>query len=390
MYLRALKEKLLNLIKKFPILAVLGPRQSGKTTLVKETFPNYAYANLENINQRELAISDPPYFLKSYEKNGGLIIDEAQHAPGLFSYLQLEVDKKKDMGRYVLTGSQNFLLNEHVSQTLAGRVAIFDLLPLSIGELSLSSLLSGDLNENIFKGGYPAIYARNLDPPDWSMNYIRTYLERDVRQMKNVNDLSTFQRFLKLCAGRIGQVINFSELGRDCGISYQTVKAWISLLEASFIIFMLPPYYRNFSRRVVKSKKLYFIDTGLACNLLQIENSKQLINHYLRGGLFESYVISDLIKQRCNRGKQPNCFFWRDDKGHEVDCILELGGEINPIEIKATETIRKEFFKNLTYFSEISGANPRNTYLIYGGKENQIRREGKVVGWPSINELYRS
>ncbi len=384
MYQRELKEKLLQLAQKFPVVGVLGPRQSGKTTLVRESFSSYAYCNLEDLNQRDLANSDPVYFLKSYQKNGGLIIDEVQHAPALFSYLQLDVDEDQREGRFILTGSQNFLMNEKISQTLAGRIAILDLLPLSLKELNRSQILPNELDDLIFKGFYPRVYQKDLDPADWYMNYIRTYLERDVRQMKNVTDLSTFKRFLKLCAGRVGQIINFSDLGRDCGISYHTAKAWISLLEASFIIFMLPPYYKNFNKRVIKAKKLYFHDTGLACHLLQIESPSQLITSYLRGSLFESLIISDLIKQRLNQGKEPNCFFWRDDRGHEVDCILEAAGKITPIEIKSGATIHRHFFKDLIYWSKLSGISLEEAYLIFGGEENQIRREGNVLGWSSL------
>ncbi len=387
MYSRTLKAKILELSRKFPIVAVLGPRQSGKTTLVRSTFPEYAYSNLENINQRDLAISDPSYFLKSYQTNGGLIIDEAQHAPDLFSYLQLDVDENKGEGRFILTGSQNFLMSEKISQTLAGRVAIVDLVSLSVSELKESNLLAEDLTTVLFKGGYPRIFEKKPDPSDWYQSYIRTYLERDVRQMKNVSDLSTFQRFLKLCAARVGQVINFSDLGRDCGISYQTAKAWISLLEASFIIFMLPPFYENYSRRVTKSKKLYFYDTGLVCSLLQIESPEQLVHHAMRGALFECFVIADLIKQRFNRGKQSNCYFWRDEKGHEVDCLLEMGGSIVPIEVKVGETIRKDFFKGLAHWCKLAGISQEDAYLIFGGEEEQIRREGRVVGWKSFSAI---
>lgn len=387
MYQRRAKNKILHLASKFPIVGILGPRQSGKTTLVREAFPGYYYTNLENLNQRELAKSDPPYFLQSYQKNGGLIIDEIQHAPELFSYLQLDVDEHGGEGRFILTGSQNFLMNEKISQTLAGRIAICDLLPLSMGELKDANLLSHDLDTAIFKGGYPRIFAKDLDPVDWHTNYIRTYLERDVRQMKNVIELSTFQRFLKLCAGRIGQVVNFSDLGRDCGISYQTTKAWISLLEASFILFMLPPYYKNYNRRLVKSKKLYFYDTGLACSLLQIERADQIFQHYLRGALFESFVIADLLKQRLHQGKQSNLFFWRDDKGHEVDCILESGQKLIPIEIKSAHTINKGFFQDLIYFCELSNTPSQEAYLIMGGEEDQTWREGHVRGWQSILNL---
>ncbi len=389
MYIRDVEKKLIKLAEKFPIIAVLGPRQSGKTTLVQKVFGDYSYSNLENINQRDLAQSDPSYFLKSYQKNRGLIIDEAQHAPNLFSYLQLEVDEKEGKGgRFILTGSQNILMNQNISQSLAGRIAIIDLLPLSLNELKNAKRLPSDLDDVLFQGGYPRIYEKELDPSDWHLNYVRTYLERDVRQLKNVSDLSAFQRFLKLCAGRVGQVVNFSDLGRDCGITYHTAKAWLSVLEASFIVFMLSPHYKNFSQRVIKSKKIYFYDTGLLCSLLKIESKDQLSNHYLRGGIFESYIISELVKKRLNQGKESNCYYWRDSKGHEVDCILEEAGKVIPVEIKSGQTIKGEFFKNLSFWRRLSGVKAEDAYLIYGGDENQIRREGNVLGWSSLNDIH--
>lgn len=390
MYFRDLTNKILSLSKGFPIIALLGPRQSGKTTLVKKLFNHYEYTNLENLNQRELAQSDPPYFLQSYKKNGGLIIDEAQHAPNLFSYIQLAVDDANNETQFILTGSQNFLLNEKISQTLAGRVAILELLPLSMNELTLATLLSSDLNQAMLQGGYPRIFEKQLSPADWYMNYIRTYLERDVRQIKNVTDLSTFQKFLKLCAGRIGQLINFSDLGRDCGISYQTAKAWISLLESSFILFMMPSYHRNYNKRIIKSNKLYFYDTGIACNLLQIESPDQLSQHYLRGNLFESYIISELVKQRLNQGKLPDCYFWRDSNGHEVDCILERADGAIPIEIKSGTTLSTDFFHGLRYWCELTNTPSERAYLIFGGNENQTRRDGNVLGWSSLTSLYQN
>ena len=241
-------------------------------------------------------------------------------------------------------------------------------LPLSQSELKKGNILSTDLNTTLFKGGYPRIFEKDLSPPDWYPNYIRTFVERDVRQLKNVSDLSSFQRFIRICAGRVGQIINFSDLGRDCGIPYHTAKAWLSILEASFIIFMLPPYYKNFSKRLIKSKKLYFYDTGLACSLLKIESPEQIAHHYLRGGLFESYVISELLKHRFNQGKESNCSFWRDNQGHEIDCILEQGGKVLPIEIKSGETIDRKFFKSLAYWKELSGLQDE-AYLIFGGEE---------------------
>lgn len=388
MFPRDIEKKLQSLAKTFPVVSLLGPRQSGKTTLVKNVFPNHTYTNLENINQRELAQKDPLFFLKSYKKSGGIIIDEAQHAPDLFSQIQLDVDENGNPGEYIITGSHNFLMNEKISQTLAGRVAILDLLPLSFSELQQMNLLPSDLDLAIWQGCYPRVIEKNLSPADWYANYIRTYLERDVRQIKNLPDLSTFQRFLRLCAGRIGQLINFSDLGRDCGISYHTAQGWLSILEASFIIFLLPPFYTNFNKRQTKSPKLYFYDTGIACSLLQIESPDELRHNYFRGNLFESYIISQLMKQRFNQGKRSNLFFWRDQKGYEVDCILDKGKDkLIPIEIKSSQSIAQDFFKHLKYWCELAQIDPRNAYLIYGGDENQIRREANVLSWSSLLQI---
>lgn len=385
MFRRDLENRLDESSRQFPVLAVLGPRQSGKTTLVKKVFPSYAYTNLENLAQRELAKSDPSFFLKSYKKESGIIVDEVQHAPELLSYIQLEVDKSRQLGHFILTGSQNLLMSEQIAQSLAGRIVIFDLLPLSLAELQKAQIASEDLNITLFKGGYPRIYEQNIPPADWYQNYIRTYLERDVRQIKNIPDLSLFQKFLKLCAGRIGQIVNFSDLGRDCGISYHTVQSWLSILEASFVIFLLQPFHQNFNKRLIKSPKLYFYDTGIACSLLQIEHVEQVTFHALRGNLFESYVISELIKQRFNQGKRANCYFWRDQQGHEVDCVIEKGEKLFGIEIKSGENISKDSFSNLTYWGKLAAM--QGSYVIYGGDQDQVRREGHVISWRALPSI---
>jgi predicted AAA+ superfamily ATPase len=367
--------------------AVLGPRQSGKTTLVRETFPDHKYLSLEDLDLRAYAATDPRGFLAEYQ--GKVIFDEIQNVPTLFSYLQTEIDKTNKPGQFILTGSQHFLLQENISQTLAGRVAILYLLPLAIEELKAAKIPINNLEELLFKGFYPRIYQQNLDAADWYPNYIQTYIEKDVRQMKNIQDLTTFQKFLKMCASRTGQLLNLSGLAADCGITHNTAKAWISLLQTSFIIFLLQPYFNNFGKRLVKTPKLYFYDTGLVSSLLGIEEEKQLTTHYLKGGIFESFVISELLKARYNRGKSANLYFWRDKTGHEIDCIIEEAQQLIPLEIKSAKTIVNDFFSGLDYWKQFTPYKTTKTYIIYGGDTNQTQRKQAIVlSWKNINEIY--
>ncbi|MEX0849155.1 MAG: ATP-binding protein [Candidatus Dependentiae bacterium] len=384
---RQIQGTLLKYAQGYPAIAILGPRQSGKTTLAKEIFKNHLYISLENINQRTFAQDDPEKFLRTNENEYGLILDEIQQVPELLSYIQTHIDTYDRPGYFILTGSQNFILHQSISQTLAGRIAITTLLPLSIEELKNASLLPNSPEALILKGFYPRIYAKDLEPEPWYIHYTTTYIERDVRQIVNVNDLSTFERFLQLCAGRIGQLVNFSSLASDAGISHNTARSWLSILQASYIIFLLQPHHKNFNKRLVKSPKLYFYDTGLACSLLGISEEKQLKTHYMVGGLFESLVISDIFKNIYNAGKKPKVYFWRDSHGHEVDCIIERGTELIPIEIKSGETITKNFFNGLYKWNNLSDTDPEKNYLIYGGTENQIRSKGKVLNWKSIANL---
>ena len=388
---RDLASKLLQLAQQFPVVAVLGPRQSGKTTLAQATFSQYKYVSLEDFDERNFAVSDPRAFLALHHSDHGIILDEIQHAPQLLSYIQTEVDRTKRNGFFIITGSQNFLLNEAITQSLAGRVAILTLLPLAIAELKQAELLPHDSHTMIFQGSYPCIYAHNISPTDWYSNYIHTYLERDVRQIKNVSDLAVFQLFMKLCAGRIGQLLNVSSLANDCGISVGTADSWLSLLQASYIIFLLQPHFKNFSKRLVKTPKLYFYDTGIACFLLEIESAKQVATHYLRGGLFECYSISELMKLRFNEGRVPHCYFWRDKIGHEVDCVISHAGKLFPIEIKAGQTINQDYFEELHYWSDLAGPEAGRNYCIYTGAESQNRTLVSVLKWqdiPQINEIF--
>lgn len=386
---RDITQKLKYLATKFPVISVMGPRQSGKTTLVKEVFSNYKYISLEDLDARVFAQRDPRSFLKDNENENGIILDEVQNVPDLLSYIQTYVDSTEKTGYFVITGSQNFLVNEAVSQTLAGRVAIFTLLPLSINELEQNNLLADSPEKAIFYGSYPRIYKKDILPLDFYPSYTTTYLERDVRQIKNVENLTSFQTFMKLCAGRIGQLINLTSLSNDCGVSVSTIKSWLSLLEASYIVFTLQPHYKNFSKRLIKAPKIYFYDTGLACSLLGINSLEQLYSHYLRGGLFESYIISDLMKQSFNIGIRPSLYFWRDKAGNEVDCLIEKGTQLIPVEIKSGKTINSDFFDGIEYWNNLSMSDPSGGFIVYSGDQNQKREKGNVVGWRSVNGLIK-
>lgn len=381
---RTLQPKLVELSKQFPAIAILGPRQSGKTTLAKILFPHHRYINLESFEEQEYAEKDPKGFLGRFENEPGVILDEIQKAPKLLSYIQIEIDQRDEPGRFILTGSQNILLNAKISQTLAGRIALTTLLPFSFEELRKEEMLPKKATQAIFQGFYPRIYDNQLDPVVFSESYIRTYVERDVREITQVTSLSEFQKFMRLCAGRIGQLLNISSLATDAGISVKTAKAWLSVLEASYVIFLLQPFHNNFSKRLVKSPKLYFYDTALACNLLKMTKTDDLFSHYLRGGLFESMVISNLIKNRLHQCLPPNTYFWRDKTGNEIDCILEEGSSIIPLEIKSTETLNSNLFNALIKWCEISGEPKERSKLIYAGSEKQSREQISILPWNLI------
>lgn len=380
---RSLDKKLASMATIFPVVSLTGPRQSGKTTLVRAVFPGYEYVNFENLNDRAAAEEDPVRFLSLFAKKG-VIIDEVQKLPELFSYLQVVVDESKEMGKFILTGSQNFLLLEKITQSLAGRVAVLHLMPLGMNELDKAGLLPGEVDKLLFSGMYPALYDRHINPPDYYPSYIQAYIERDVRSVKNIGDLAAFQRFVKLCAGRSGQLLNFSSIGNEIGINYKTVSSWVSILEAGFIIFLLRPHYENFNKRIVKQSKLYFFDTGLLCSLLGVESFDQLSSHYLRGNIFETFIVSEYIKQRFHTGTRPNAFFWQNNTGHEVDMLIEDGDRLSAVEIKSGETIADDFFKGLRYFRKLSGIPPERCYLIYGGNKDYVRESGQVLSWRNI------
>jgi len=360
----------------FRAVAVVGPRQSGKTTLCKLVFPNKPYVSLENPDIWEFSKADPRGFLSQY--SNGAILDEVQKAPHLFSYLQQILDETKKRGLFILSGSNNFLLQENISQTLAGRIGYLQLLPLSLTEIANKYSLPTQFYQTAFKGGYPEILSRKINALDWYPNYINTYLERDVRQLRNISNLSLFLKCLRLCAGRTGQILNMASLGNDCGVDAKTINSWLSILQSSFIIYLLKPYHNNFNKRSIKSPKLYFYDTGLACSLLGIEKYNQISTHALKGALFENLIVIDMLKQRMNNGLPDNLYYWRDKTGNEVDIVMDTATKLTAIEVKAGETINSDYFKGLDYFNSVSGGLVKKI-LVYNGKENQIRRNNTYI-----------
>lgn len=375
---RSLSTTIGRLAKGFPVIVLTGPRQSGKTTLVRAIFPDKPYLSLENPDLRLFANEDPRGLLGRYPD--GAIFDEVQRAPELLSYIQGIVDEQRTPGRYILTGSQNFALSRQVSQSLAGRAGIAQLLPLSGRELKAAGLLSSDLDQWLFNGGYPVLYNTTVTTTDWFASYVATYLERDVRDLTSVRDLTTFQRFLRLCAARTGQLLNLSSLAIDCGIAQSTATAWLSILEASYIVFRLTPHFANFGKRLVKTPKLYFHDTGLAAFLLGIQTPEQLATHGARGALFETLIVSEYLRQRWNRGEVSNLYFWRDSSGIEVDLLLDEAGTLCPVEIKSGQTVAGDMFKALKKWQTISGSTAEPC-LIFGGDGAYVRNGVRVSGW---------
>ena len=371
--------------EKMPVVAVTGPRQSGKSTLLKMLFPSFAYANLEDLEKRRFAETDPKGFLA--DLGFPAIIDEIQYVPDLLSYIQVISDEQRSNGLYLITGSNNLLLMDKVSQSLAGRVAIFNLLPFSLREIDQTAFRLNSWKDYIFQGFYPRIYDQALVPKEWLSDYIKTYVERDVRQLVNVSDLSAFRNFMELCAGRVGQMVNLSDIGSLVGVSYQTIRKWMSVLETSFIIHLLRPYHRNFNKRISKSPKLSFYDTGLACNLLGVRNVEELNRHFAMGALFENFVINEILKNHLNTHQSPRMYYFNASGNMEVDLVLEQGGRLIPIEMKASQTITTSFFKNLEKFSQLAKVPPQDRYLIYGGGEVQRRSAGHVISWRKLDQI---
>ena len=380
---RSIKSKLLQLLKSFPVVTLTGCRQCGKSTLLKHLLPDYTYISLEDLDLRQIAKEDPRHFISIYSQK--VIIDEIQQVPELLSYLQTHIDSVNESGMYVLTGSHNLLLMQSISQSLAGRTALLSLAPFSVAELRSENLVPQTTNEMLFKGSFPRIYDKQIEATDFYPSYIKTYIDRDVRILRNINDYSAFTRFLKLCAGRCSQILNVTALAEDAGITRKTAEAWLSVLEASYIIYLLKPYYKNFGKRIIKNPKMYFYDTGLVSSLLGITSAEQIENFYMRGALFENFVVSELLKRRLFAGKTDELYFWRDSNGIEIDVIEEDNLEIKAYEIKASETMNTAFFSNIKKVKEIAGLKAENTAVIYSGKTLPATKEnGAYICWKEI------
>ncbi|MEQ1746348.1 MAG: ATP-binding protein [Saprospiraceae bacterium] len=384
---RDISARLRELLAQYPVLALTGPRQSGKTTLLRNLFPEYRYVSLEEPFQREFAQNDPRGFLDMYDRF--VIFDEAQRVPDLFSYIQTKTDNDRLMGQYILSGSQNFLLLEQITQSLAGRVSLFKLLPFSHAELAAHapSLLQERPSEAIFWGGYPALYDRGIQHFDFFSDYIETYVERDVRNLLRVQDLTAFRNFVRLCASRIGTPLNLHSLAVDCGISNPTARAWMSLLESSYIVYLLPPYFRNFNKRIIKSHKLYFYDTGLACYLLGLTAPEQIENFHQRGSLFENMAILELLKNRINRKAPTNFYFWQDSNGVEVDLLVEEDTRTHLFEMKYSQTPHSEFSKGIGAFRKTAGQLSGDNTVVYAGDTDQRRSDANLLGWKALKNL---
>jgi predicted AAA+ superfamily ATPase len=388
--------------KKFPVVAILGPRQSGKTTLAQHFFNQHKFVTLEHPDSRLFAKTDPERFLYEFENPHGIIIDEFQYVPELLHYIQIEVDQKKRPGYFVLTGSQNFTqvrrssvrqrklksndydvggLNQAITQSLAGRVGILTLLPMSIHE-QLENKLFLDLDTLMFKGAYPRIYSDDLLPLDFYPSYIKTYIERDVRDLAHVGDILIFQKFMRMCAAHIGQALKIDNLATNLGVDQRTVNQWIAVLEASYILYQLKPYHNNYNKRLTKTPKIYFYDTGLACSLLDIKSRDALALSPFRGNIFESFMITDFYKQYYNIGLQPSLYFWRDQNGRlEVDCVIDKGNEVIPVEIKSGQTFSSSFFSAINEWSKLADVDLEKNNVVYGGDLNQQRSNGAIIGW---------
>lgn len=388
---RKLIPNLLALAGFYPVVVVTGPRQAGKTTLCRAAFPDKAYVSLESLDTREFAQTDPRGFLAEYHH--GAIIDEIQQAPSLVSYLQTEVDERPEPGRFILTGSQHFGISQTISQSLAGRCGLLALLAPDWDELRQFPSVPDDLYTLLWQGSYPRIYDRNIPANQWLADYTATYVQRDVRQVVNVGDLMAFSSFIKLCAGRTAQEINLSSLGGDAGVSHNTARAWLSILETSYLILRLPAWHGNIRKQVVKAPKLHFLDSGLACYLLNIREPEQLRHHPLRGAIFESWVVSELYKAQVHQGEQPNLHHYRESRGLEIDVLVDRGDRLCAIEVKSASTVAADFFKCFEPFSERVSNSGLPTLIenvvVYGGEASQLRSTARVVAWKDVGEILR-
>ena len=381
---RALTEETFETAKEFKIVCVIGPRQSGKTTLCKQLFIEKAYVNLEDPDVLLVAKTNPKAFLAKYPK--GAIFDEVQRIPELFNYLQGIVDSSDEMGQFILSGSNNFLMQQNISQSLAGRVGYIELLPFSLSELEASNIQNESLNKQILEGFYPDIIRQKSSASRWITNYIRTYLERDVRLIRNIGDILVFSKFLKICASRTSQLLNMSSIAKELGVEHKTLDAWLSVLESSYILYRLPPYFNNFNKRLIKSSKIYFYDTGIVCHLLGIRSVEGLQKSNYYGAIFENFIVSEIIKNRKNKEQFGEVYFYRDSTGNEVDVLIENEGNLIPIEIKSAVKIQKEHHKNLKWFQKVF--RQEGGILLYAGNENEsFPNEIEQLSWTNVKDL---
>lgn len=389
MFIREAQKTFSLLKKEYPVVTITGPRQSGKTTLAKDQNPDSLYFNLENPSTRERISSDPNAFFSTLDLTKGVILDEIQVMPELLSYIQVIVDEKRVPGAFILTGSHQLALSESIAQSLAGRTGILELLPLNLPELEQGQT-EASLDDILISGCFPGIYEHTINPNRFMQNYTRTYVERDVRKMLNVKNLNTFQRFLKLVAGRIGSTTNYESLSNDVGTSQKTIKQWISILQASYIAYELPPFFENFGKRIIKASKLYFYDVGLASYLLDIHDATQMAHDRLRGALFENLVLTEILKYEYNRSIAAKPYFFRDSNQNEVDIILQYRGKLIPIEVKATTTFNRALIKNLRYFQGLLGNNANTAYLVYAGEEQFSLGSIEVINYRHIDKIFNN
>jgi uncharacterized protein len=373
-----------NNMQYYPVLSLNGPRQSGKSTLVKKVFPKLPYVNLENPAEREFATTDAMGFLQQFTK--GAVIDEAQYAPELFRYIQVLTDENPKL-KFVLTGSQNFLMHQKISQSLAGRVGINTLLPFSYAELKKGKLLPSSLNELLFNGFYPRLYDKNIPPTGYYANYVNTYIERDIQALINSSNLSQFIKFINLCAGRSGQIVNMVSLANDTGVSSVTINNWLAILQRSYVVYLLQPYHNNFNKRLTKNPKLYFYDTGLLCYLLGLQKAADITNHFAKGAIFENYVLVELLKQNYNAGLRPQVFYLQSTNQKEIDFVLQQGTALTAIEVKSSATPDVSMFKNLSFLDELNGVENKKV-VVYAGDKDAVRKQGLLLGWKSLHKLF--